>query len=311
MKLPRLWSISVQISNEKTSEMIVNIDTGSGFCFGVVRAIEAAEKELQSDEILFSLGDIVHNTMEVERLSGKGLKVISHDEFKLMKDCRVLIRAHGEPPETYEIAKNNNITLIDASCPIVLNLQRKIRFGCDEVKEKDGQIVIFGKEGHAEVVGLKGQVNCRVIIIGNQDDLDKIDYTKPVRFYAQTTQKPDEFAILRDEIRIRLQAAASDDTAIDFKEFDSICRRVSNRAPELALFAESHDVIIFASDHKSSNGKFLFGICKNANPASYFVEQIEEVDLDWVKSAKKVGICGATSTPRWVMEQIRDKILGL
>jgi 4-hydroxy-3-methylbut-2-en-1-yl diphosphate reductase len=289
--------------------MIVNIDDKSGFCFGVVRAIEAAERELNTEEILFCLGDIVHNTMEVERLKQKGLTIITHDEFRLMKNCRVLIRAHGEPPETYEIAKANNITLIDASCPIVLTLQQKIRKGCAEILPNDGQIVIFGKEGHAEVVGLKGQVKCKVIIIGNVGDLDQIDYSKPVRFYAQTTQKPEEFAILRDEIKNRLAAAVKDIDNIDFKAFDSICRRVSNRAPELTVFARSHDVVIFASDKKSSNGNYLFSVCKAANPASFFVESVEEVDLDWVRKVDRVGICGATSTPSWVMEAIRNKIL--
>ncbi|MFO7722512.1 MAG: 4-hydroxy-3-methylbut-2-enyl diphosphate reductase, partial [Bacteroidales bacterium] len=236
------------------------------------------------------------------------LKVITHEQFRRMRDCRVLIRAHGEPPETYQIARENNITLIDASCPIVLNLQRKIRGGCDEVRDKHGQIVIFGKEGHAEVIGLKGQVSCRVIIIGNMKDLDKIDYSKPVRFYAQTTQKPNEFALLRDEIAKRLTENAAHPDDIDFKAFDSICRRVSNREPELAIFAKSHDVIIFASDHKSSNGNFLFSVCKAANPASYFVETVEEVDMAWIRDAHKIGICGATSTPSWVMEEIRNKI---
>lgn len=289
--------------------MLVDIDIKSGFCFGVVHAIEAAEAELEQSGELLCLGDIVHNSMEVERLKSKGLRIIDHEKFKTLRNCKILIRAHGEPPETYMIAKENNIELIDASCPIVLTLQGKIRKGYDEIKSKGGQIVIYGKDGHAEVVGLKGHSGNKAIIINNSSDIEQIDFSKPVRFYAQTTQNPAKFQELSNEIEHRMKSALEKNNKIDFKAFDSICRRVSNRAPELEAFVVDYDVVIFASDSKSSNGKYLFEICKAANPKTYFAGSIEELQPEWTKDAARVGVCGATSTPRWVMEGIRDRIL--
>jgi len=287
--------------------MIVEIDDRSGFCFGVVHAIKAAEKALGQAEQVYCLGDIVHNSKEVERLARQGLKVIDHQEFALLKNCQVLIRAHGEPPETYRIAKENGITLIDATCPIVLNLQRRIRNVSEETEQKNGQIVIFGKEGHAEVIGLKGQSPGRVIVISGAPDLGKIDYSRPVSFFSQTTQNHPEFIRLRDEIEQRIAANAS---TSDFQAYDSICRKVANRAPEIAAFAARHEVIIFASDPNSSNGTYLFSIAAAANPRSYFVTGADDLNPEWFTGVERVGICGATSTPQWVMEEIRERVLG-
>jgi 4-hydroxy-3-methylbut-2-en-1-yl diphosphate reductase len=290
--------------------MIVDIDQKSGFCFGVVRAIAAAELELEKDKPLYCLGDIVHNSVEVSRLSSMGLKVIDHTAFKALRDCKVLIRAHGEPPETYTIAQQNNITLVDASCPIVLNLQSRIRKGFEETAGQDGEIIIFGKEGHAEVIGLKGQAQGRVRVIQQMDDLDGVDFSRPIRFFAQTTQDPATFAMLRDEIiRRKTDVDGTSPEEIDFKAFDSICRQVSNRAPELRKFAQSYDVVIFASDHKSSNGKYLYQVCKAENPNTYFISTPDELTPSMVAGNQRIGICGATSTPGWVMEEIRSRIL--
>jgi 4-hydroxy-3-methylbut-2-en-1-yl diphosphate reductase len=288
--------------------MIVEIDEKSGFCFGVVHAIKAAERALGQAEQVYCLGDIVHNSKEVERLASQGLKVINHREFSELKNCQVLIRAHGEPPETYRIAKENGITLIDATCPIVLNLQRRIRNVSEETRHDNVQIVIFGKEGHAEVIGLKGQSPGRVIVISGERDLDKIDFSRPVRFFSQTTQNHPEFIRLRDEIEQQMSALRSPS---DFEAYDSICRKVSNRAPEIAAFASRHDVIIFASDPNSSNGTYLFSIAAAANPRSYFVTGADDLNPEWFTGVERVGICGATSTPQWVMEEIRERIGGM
>lgn len=286
--------------------MIVEIDERSGFCFGVVHAIKAAENALGLADEVYCLGDIVHNSKEVERLSAQGLQVINHEEFSKLKNCRVLIRAHGEPPETYRIAQENNITLLDATCPIVLNLQRRIRNASNDTEEDQGQIVIFGKEGHAEVIGLKGQSPGRVIVISGENDLEKIDYTRPVRFFAQTTQNHPEFLRLRDAIEQRM---VESDAAGDFQAFDSICRKVANRAPEVAAFAKRYDVVIFASDPNSSNGTYLYGVVKSANSRAHFVTGADDIDPAWLQGAERVGICGATSTPQWVMEEIKERIL--
>ncbi len=291
--------------------MKIEIDDKSGFCFGVVHAIEAAERELAKSDMLYCLGDIVHNSIEVERLTNLGLKIIDHEQFRQIRNARVLIRAHGEPPETYATAKKNNITLIDASCPIVLSLQNKIRLGYDEIMADDGQIIIFGKEGHAEVIGLKGQANGNVIVISDFKDLDQIDFSKPVRFFAQTTQNPDEFKTLHERIRQQMEDVLGRPGEINFKAYDSICRQVSNRAPELKRFAQKHDVVIFVSDPKSSNGMFLYSICKSSNQRTHFAAHIDDIKPEWIRDAASVGICGATSTPRWVMEEIREKIAAL
>ena len=285
--------------------MEVTIDVNSGFCFGVVFAIQMAEDELSNSGSLYCLGDIVHNNMEVERLEKKGLKIINHEQFKNLHDTKVLIRAHGEPPETYKTAIENNIELIDASCPVVLKLQNRIRNGAENLG--DGQIVVYGKEGHAEVNGLVGQTNGRAIIVDNIADLDKLDYSKPIQFFSQTTQPTDGFKVMRDEIQRRVKAAGNGDEIV-LESNDTLCRQVSNREPQLKEFAANHDVIVFVSGKKSSNGKVLFDVCHEVNPKSYFISTWEEVDLSWFDNDTKVGICGATSTPMWLMEEIADKL---
>ncbi len=285
--------------------MNVTIDANSGFCFGVVYAIQMAEDELNANGELFCLGDIVHNNMEVERLERKGLKIIDHDQLRSLHNTKVLIRAHGEPPETYKIAIENNIELIDASCPVVLKLQNRIRNGFEHLG--NGQIVVYGKEGHAEVNGLVGQTKGNAIIANSIEDLDQIDYTRPIQFFSQTTQPTEGFKGMRDEIIRRIQAAGKDENLF-FESNDTLCRQVSNREPQLIEFAKAHDVILFVSGKKSSNGKVLYDVCKAVNPNSYFISVWDEVDTSWLINAKNVGICGATSTPMWLMEDIASQI---
>ena len=281
--------------------MNVTIDANSGFCFGVVYAIQMAEDELDANGSLFCLGDIVHNNMEVERLEKKGLKIIDHQEFQKLQNTKVLIRAHGEPPETYKTAIENNRELIDASCPVVLKLQNRIRNGVENLG--DGQIVVYGKEGHAEVNGLVGQTNGKAIIVSDIDELDLIDFNKPVQFFSQTTQPTDGFKFMLEEITLRINHAGHD--PIEFlSSNDTLCRQVSNREPQLLEFSKAHDVILFVSGKKSSNGKVLFDVCKSVNPQTYFISEWKEVDLTWMQGANSVGICGATSTPMWLMEEI-------
>jgi 4-hydroxy-3-methylbut-2-en-1-yl diphosphate reductase len=284
--------------------MNVVVDANSGFCFGVVYAIQMAEDELDASGQLYCLGDIVHNNMEVERLENKGLKIIDHDKLRELRDTKVLIRAHGEPPETYKIAIENNIQLIDASCPVVLKLQNRIRNGFEHIG--DGQLVVYGKEGHAEVNGLVGQTNGKAIIVNSIDDLDQIDFTKPVQFFSQTTQPTSGFLEMNNEIIRRLKLENKDENP-QFQSNDTLCRQVSNREPQLIEFAKHHDVIIFVSGKKSSNGKVLYNVCKTVNPRTYFVSTWEEIDEAWFKTTDSVGICGATSTPMWLMEEIAEK----
>ena len=281
--------------------MIVEIDKKSGFCFGVVYAIEHAESFLKENEKLYSLGDIVHNDEEVKRLRQKGLISISKDEYKNLQDAAVLIRAHGEPPETYKTAIKNNLTLIDASCPVVLKLQHRIR----NAYEKNYQIIIYGKPGHPEINGLVGQTNGEAIVISDIEELNNIniDWNKPISIFSQTTKSPSKFYQIIEKIK----SIAKNEVVVN----DTICRQVSNRAPWLKQFAKNYDVIIFVAGKKSSNGKVLYGVCKNENPNSYFVSSVEEINPEWFKNAEKVGICGATSTPRWLMEQVKEKILSL
>ena len=250
--------------------MNVTIDPQSGFCFGVAHAIEIAERELGINEKLFCLGDIVHNNMEVNRLKDLGMIIINHDEFKNLKNCKVLIRAHGEPPETYRIARENNIELIDASCPVVLNLQKKILDGYMQMEEKNGQVVIFGKEGHAEVKGLQGQTNGKAIVIGGEHDLEKIDFSRPIRLFSQTTMSIDGYRKLVGMIDERVKRVNPDHTG-DFIWNDSICRKVSNRSGQLQEFVKKFEVIVFVSGKKSSNGMFLYEDCKNVNQRTYLV----------------------------------------
>ncbi len=283
--------------------MNVTIDKYSGFCFGVIHAIEMAERKLEKHGQLYCLGDIVHNGMEVKRLSGKGLKIITHEEFKQLHNCNVLIRAHGEPPETYNIAIKNNITLIDASCPIVLKLQSKIRKGYEEMIQKNGQIVIYGKLGHAEVNGLVGQTDNTAIIVDKNEDIEQIDFTRPIRLYSQTTKSIDGLARIIKKINYRIKES-NNGKEIDFVSNDTICRQVSNRSTQLKEFSHNFEVIIFVSGKKSSNGMFLYNLCKSVNPRTYLVAEPSEINKEWFATVKNVGICGATSTPMWLMEEI-------
>ena len=290
--------------------MEVTIDKYSGFCFGVVYAIEMAEAELSKTGKLYCLGDIVHNNMEVDRLNDIGLEIINHQQLGELKDCKVLIRAHGEPPETYHIAIKNNIQLLDASCPVVLKLQNNIKEGYEEINKIDGQIIIFGKEGHAEVQGLLGQTDGKAIIVASAEDLDKVDFSSPIYMYSQTTKSPKAFSDLQEEIRKRKEIAGNTDS-VKFIVNDTLCRQVSGREPQLKEFAKENDVIVFVSGKKSSNGKMLFQSCLKENPNSYFVSEEKEIKEEWFNEDSQVGICGATSTPRWLMEDVAKSILQL
>lgn len=287
--------------------MQVTIDPNSGFCFGVVYAIRVAERELMENHVLYCLGDIVHNNMEVNRLRQLGLVIITREDLSGLHDCKVLIRAHGEPPETYRIALENNIELIDASCPIVLNLQNSIHRGYQEMQEKNGQIVIYGKEGHAEVNALKGQTGGTAIVIGSEEDLPRIDFSRPVRLYSQTTKSVEGFRKIVQVIREKMEASSVDAPA-DFEWNDSVCRQVSNRSAQLKEFAARFDVVVFVSGQKSSNGMVLYRVCRNVNPRTNLVSSLSEVDPGWFTGAQSVGICGATSTPMWLMEEIANGI---
>ncbi|GAB4124668.1 MAG: 4-hydroxy-3-methylbut-2-enyl diphosphate reductase [Raineya sp.] len=288
--------------------MEVLIDKNSGYCFGVEYAIAMAEEELTESKSLYCLGDIVHNDKEVQRLAKKGLQVIDREKLADIHDCKVLIRAHGEPPETYQIAIQNNIELIDASCPVVLKLQNRIKNAYDKVKETQGQIVIYGKKGHAEVIGLSGQTNQEAIIITDEKDLDSIDFSRPIVLFSQTTKSTEGFYKIKNLIEKRIQAAGYPENLLSFDANDSICRQVSNREPQLTQFSQSNDVVVFVSGKKSSNGKSLFAVCQKHNPKSYFVEDETELQAEWFAEANKVGICGATSTPMWLMEKVKEKI---
>jgi 4-hydroxy-3-methylbut-2-en-1-yl diphosphate reductase len=287
----------------------VSIDKNSGYCFGVEFAIQMAEDEMASGESLYCLGDIVHNAMEVERLAKKGLVVIDREQLNNLSNCKVLIRAHGEPPETYALALKNNIELVDASCPVVLKLQNRVKNSFDDVEAKDGQIVLYGQQGHAEVIGLTGQTNEKAIVITTEEDLDKVDFTKPISLYSQTTKSTKGFYKMKALIEERIKQSTGDTSSFDAN--DSICRQVSNREPQLQKFSKENDVIVFVSGKKSSNGKALYGVCKVENERSYFVENESDLEVAWFKAGDKVGICGATSTPMWLMEQVQAYIKSL
>lgn len=291
--------------------MTITIDKNSGYCFGVEFAIQMAEDEMEHVEELYCLGDIVHNGMEVQRLYAKGLRVIDREELRNLRDCKVLIRAHGEPPETYQIALENNLELIDASCPVVLKLQNRVKHAFDSIKNDNGQIVIYGQVGHAEVIGLAGQTRDEAIIVTTEEDLEKIDFTRPVTLFSQTTKSTKGFYHIKALIEERIKQANEDSTLPEFDANDSICRQVSNREPQLARFATEHDVLIFVSGKKSSNGKALYSVCKQHNANSYFIENETELDPEWFANAASVGICGATSTPMWLMQQVADGIAAI
>jgi len=270
----------------------VTIDKSSGFCFGVVYAIEMAEDILDQEGYLYCLGDIVHNDEEVERLTARGLKIIDHDILKTLKNEKVLIRAHGEAPSTYQLALENNLILIDASCPVVLKLQNRIKNSHDD----DEQILIFGKHGHAEVIGLQGQTDGKAIVFQDLAELDAVELPSKFTLYSQTTKSTDKFYHIKDELIGR---------GYEVKANDTICRQVSNRYDELEKFVADFDKIIFVSGKKSSNGKVLYEVCKKHNNNSYFISNVEDLDLSWFAQNDKVGICGATSTPMWLMEKVK------
>lgn len=280
--------------------MQIEIDNGSGFCFGVTTAIRKAEEELAAGTRLYCLGDIVHNGMECERLRRMGLVTINHDEMSRLHGVKVLLRAHGEPPETYEMARRNNIEIIDATCPVVLQLQRRIKQKYDS--NPDAQIVIFGKPGHAEVLGLVGQTNGRAIVVADLDGVKSLDFTRDIFLYSQTTKSLDEFHRIIDYIQQHIAPEAT------FKSFDTICRQVANRMPNISSFARRHDLILFVCGRKSSNGRVLFNECNSVNPNSHLIEGPDEIDPSWLKGVDTVGICGATSTPKWLMEECLERI---
>ena len=286
--------------------MEITVDQNSGYCFGVEFAIQMAEDELKESGSLYCLGDIVHNDMEVARLGKLGLEIIDHEDLKNIKNAKVLIRAHGEPPETYQLALENNIELIDASCPVVLKLQNRVNKDFRKMENIEGQLVIYGKKEHAEVVGLTGQTNNKAIVVMEDEDLDQIDYTKPITLYSQTTKSTSGFYNLKDKIANKIADENSEDAG--FKANDSICRQVSNREPNLRKFAAENDVILFVSGKKSSNGKALHAVCKATNERSYFIQNEDDLQADWFNPADKVGICGATSTPTWLMEKVRGSL---
>lgn len=280
----------------------IEIDDKSGFCFGVTTAIRKAEEVLDSEGTLYCLGDIVHNAAEVERLKQKGLVTITHEELEQLKNVKVLLRAHGEPPSTYETARRNNIEIIDATCPVVLQLQRRIKKAWEEGKEARKQIVIYGKKGHAEVNGLVGQTHGEAIVVQDKSELEKVDRSLPVELYAQTTSSLEGFRemveILSEELK-----------EVDFKWSDTICRQVANRMTGIKEFAAVHEVVIFVCGAKSSNGKVLYNACLEVNPNTYLISSPGELQEDWTREASSVGICGATSTPAWLMQETYEKLL--
>lgn len=280
----------------------VEIDEGSGFCFGVVTAIHKAEEELAKGVTLYCLGDIVHNSREVERLKTMGLITINHEEFKQLHNAKVLLRAHGEPPETYTIARENNIEIIDATCPVVLRLQKRIKQEYQEKDAEEKQIVIYGQNGHAKVLGLVGQTTGKAIVIEKLEEAKELDFSKSIRLYSQTTKSLDEFWEIVDYIKDHISPSAT------FEYYDTICRQVANRMPNLRTFAASHDLIFFVSGKKSSNGKMLFSECLKVNPNSHLIDNAEEIDDSLFHGISSIGVCGATSTPKWLMEQIYTEI---
>ncbi len=282
--------------------MNIEIDNKSGFCFGVVKAIEKAEEELEKGSTLYCLGDIVHNEEEVERLQRLGLVTVNHEQYNQLHNVKVLIRAHGEPPSTYETARKNNITLIDATCPVVLKLQSRIKKNYEELASEDGQIVIYGQTGHAEVKGLVGQTDGKAIVIEEEKDLDKIDFSKKVHLFSQTTKDIEHYHHLIEEISKRMVKKD------DFKFSDTICRQVANRIPNIINFAQQNDVILFVGGKQSSNGKVLYEHCKSINPQTYYISDCKQVNELEIQKDKKIGICGATSTPKWLMDCIAKRL---
>ncbi len=283
--------------------MNISIDNNSGCCPGVVRAIEQAEKELATSPSLFSLGAIVHNNTELKRLEQKGLKVVDHKDLLSLKECKLLIRAHGEPPSTYRLAKKNGIEIIDCTCPVVLKLQKKIKKIYGEIKREGGQVVIFGKKGHAEVNGLTGQVDGDALVVENIEDIKRgistgtLDTSKPIALFSQTTKAPEEYSQIGDFLKTTMESS-------NLRLFNTICGQVSSRHSDLSTFAKTHSIIIFVSGKESSNGKVLFNLCKSVNPRSYTIENSGDIRKEWFNEFDSVGICGATSTPKWQLEEV-------
>ncbi|MBP1640008.1 MAG: hydroxymethylbutenyl pyrophosphate reductase [Bacteroidetes bacterium] len=291
------------ITYSENKHMIkIEMDTGSGFCFGVVNAIKKAEQELDNASPLYCLGDIVHNGSEVERLNKRGLQIIEHEEFDSLKNVRVLFRAHGEPPSTYLAAKANHIQVIDATCPVVLKLQQRIKHAYETHPHHEWQIVIYGKIGHAEVNGLVGQTGNTAIVVEHWEDLDQVDMNKNICLFAQTTKSISGFNNLVETIKKKINPAVS------FEFYDTICRQVSNRIPNIRTFAVRHDIVFFVSGTKSSNGKALFDECKAVNPNSHLISTPEDITPSLLKGVSTAGICGATSTPKWLMEEVAKKL---
>ncbi len=282
----------------------IEIDADSGFCFGVVTAIRKAEQELNARGTLYCLGDIVHNSNEVERLRAKGLRTITHSDLENLRDVKVLLRAHGEPPATYHTAQERGIEIIDATCPVVLQLQKRIKAAYQMARQTrvPPLILIYGKPGHAEVNGLVGQTEGTALVIQGLEDLDKLDLDRDILLYSQTTKSLTGFSEIIDEIKRRKHTG-------EFHYFDTICRRVAGRIPKIREFARSHEVILFVSGRKSSNGKALFEECRRVNENTYFISEPSEIDPVWTRGASTIGICGATSTPRWLMESVREYLL--
>ena len=283
---------------------IIEIDKASGFCFGVTTAIRKAEEELNRSGHLYCLGDIVHNSNEVERLESNGLVTITHDQLRCLRGVNVLLRAHGEPPETYEVARRNDIHIIDATCPVVLKLQQRIKASFNEALSsgRDAQVVIYGKRGHAEVNGIVGQTRGTAIVIESVDEIDRIDYSRDVYLYSQTTKSLEGFKQIVGEIRRRIMPG------VQFQSFDTICRSVANRIPQIREFASQHQLILFVCGKKSSNGRILFAQCHDANPDSHLITSETEIDNSWLEGRQRIGICGATSTPMWLMNRVRDYV---
>ena len=284
--------------------MKVTIDPDSGFCFGVNRAIQTAERELDAGNEVYCLGEMVHNQVQMDKLKAKGLKVITHADLPDLKGKQVLIRAHGEPPHTFRLADKLGIKLIDATCPIVTKLQKRIYESAISEDSDDIQIVIFGKPNHAEVEGLVGNAADKAIVIGSESDFEKIDFSKPIRLFSQTTMDAERYQSITEKIQLRMTETGNTDLVIN----KSVCRQVSGRAPALREFASRHEVAIFVSGKNSANGAYLFGVCKAINDKSYFISTIEDIDIQWFENKSSVGVTGATSTPGWQIDQVAEFI---
>lgn len=295
--------------NKREMGLTVDIDAGSGFCYGVIRAINHAEEFLSENDTLLSLGSIVHNRVEIERLAEQGLKVINSDELSTIKNTSVLFRAHGEPPVSYLVAKENNLSIIDCTCPVVLRLQKKVRDAYNSLKGTNGTIVIFGKRGHAEVNGLIGQVDGDALIIQDEDDLKLLDVRNPVIMFSQTTMEPQKYAFIIKRIKEKIAASGAEDSS--FKAYNTICNQVASRHPHLKEFSLNHDIIIFVSGKESSNGKALYEVCKGVNNRSYKIENSSDIYPAWFNQGDRVGICGATSTPKWLLEEVAQFVKSL